>query len=81
MNPKNEIQFRLKISGGTQYYLRLLGVTIWVSNHFRNAGWFRFFGAGLKWKHQSLGLIFSERNGYVKYFKLGQWIIGYLPRK
>jgi len=48
--------------------------------HFKDTGWFRLFGRGLKWKHESLGLLFSERNGYTKYLKIGKWIIGYLPR-
>ena len=76
---KTELQFRLKIHDGTQYKLRLFGVTCWVSNHLANAGWFRLFGRGLKWKHESLGLLFSERNGYTKYLKIGKWVIGYLP--
>lgn len=63
----------------TQYKLRLFGVTCWVSNHFANAGWFRLFGRGLEWKHESLGLRFSERNGNKKYLKVGNWVIGYLP--
>lgn len=76
---KTELQFRVKIHEGTQYKLRLFGVTLWVSNHLVNAGWFRLFGKGIKWKHENLGLLFSERNGYRKYLKLGKWIIGYLP--
>lgn len=75
----NQIQFRLKIHDGTQYKLRLFGIDIWISNHFSDSGWFRFFGAGLKWKHERLGLLFGERNGYTKYLKIGKWIIGYLP--
>jgi len=47
---------------------------------FKDTGWFRLFGRGLKWKHENLGLLFSERNGYKKYLKIGKWIIGYLPR-
>ena len=45
----------------------------------KNAGWFRIFGIGIKWKHEKLGLLFSERIGKRKYIKIGSWIFGYLP--
>ena len=77
----NEFQFRLKIEEGTQYKFRLFGFTIWVSNHFSDIGWFRLFGRGLKWKKETLGLTFSERNGYKKYLKINGWIISYLPKR
>ena len=74
-----EIQFRRKYNDGMQFKLNLLGVTLWASNHFNKSGWFRLFGIGITWKHESLGLLFSERNGYKKYLKIGKWVIGYLP--
>jgi len=38
--------------------------------------WFRFWGYGLHGKNiKKHGLLFSERNGYTKYFKIGNWII------
>ena len=74
-----QLQFRLKINDGIQYKLVLFGVTIWVSNHFKYFGWFRFFGKGFKWKHENQGLLFSERNKITKYIKIGKWIIRYLP--
>ena len=46
----------------------------------KDAGWFRVFGRGLRWKHEKVGLTFSERERYRKYFKIGKWIFGYLPK-
>ena len=63
----------------TQYVLRIFGVTCWASIHSPKTSWFRLFGCGLMWKHESKGLRFSERNGYTKYLKLGKWIIKWLP--
>jgi len=71
----------MKISDGTQYSLRLFGYTFWISNHLSNSGWFRLFGRGLMWKHEDIGLLFSERNGYTKYIKIGKWIISCLPNR
>ncbi len=45
----------------------------------KDTGWFRIFGIGIKWKHEKLGLLFSERIGKRKYVKIGSWIFGYLP--
>ena len=77
---RNKLLFRAKIHEGRQTLLCLFGITIWVSNHYRTAGWFRFFGTGLKWKHQTVGLTFSERNVYSKFVKIGRWVIAYLPK-
>ena len=44
-------------------------------------GWFRIFGVGLSWKHQSVGLLFSERIGKRKYMKIGKWIIKFLKKE
>ena len=70
--------FRIKSYDGVQYRIRLFGINVWLSNHCKKSGWFRFFGKGLKWKHESIGLLFSERNGYSKYLKIGKYIIGVL---
>ena len=54
-----------------------------LSFYYKNRlGWIRFFGgAGIKWKDVKLHpLIFSERNGYKKYIKVGNWIISYLGK-
>lgn len=47
---------------------------------YNNGGWIRIFGRGIKWKHEKLGLLFSERIGKHKYIKIGRWIFGYLPK-
>ena len=65
---------------GEKYILGLFCYNIWTSVHGSKWGWFRIFGYGLKWKHESRGLLFSERNGYKKYIKIGKWYIGYLPK-
>ena len=59
----------------TQFLLRLFGVTCWASLHFKTGGWFRLFGYGLTWKDETEGLMFSERMGYTKNWKLGRWIV------
>lgn len=51
---------------------------LWASYTSSKMGWFRIFGVGLCWKHESKGLMFSERNGYRKYIKIGKWIIKFL---
>ena len=65
---------------GRQYVFSLFGITFWVINVFPKTGWFRLFGKGIKWKHEDVGLLFSERNGYTKYIKIGKWIFSYLNR-
>lgn len=55
--------------------MRLFGVTCWASSINRKGGWLRIFGYGLTWKHETEGLMFSERMGYTKYLKIGKWII------
>ena len=61
-----------------QFNFKVFGINIWASHHSKKQGWLRIFGKGIKWKHKSVGLIFSERNGYTKYFKIGNYIFGYL---
>lgn len=50
-----------------------------VISKTKDTGWVRIFGIGIKWKHQKLGLLFSERFGKRKHLKIGSWIFGYLP--
>jgi hypothetical protein len=63
------------------YSLKLFGICI-LSFYYNNRfGWIRLFGIGVKWKDFSIHpLIFSERHNFEKYLKLGNWIIGYLPK-
>jgi hypothetical protein len=65
--------------GGKAVTVRCFGFLIWASYHSEKQGWFRLFGRGLKWKHQDQGLLFSERNGYAKFLRVGKWVVGYLP--
>ena len=60
------------------FYKNILNLSYYKSTH-KKCGWFRLFGIGLKWKHINNGLTFSERNGYKKYLRIGNWIISYLP--
>lgn len=42
-------------------------------------GWFRIMGYGLSWKNtKKHDLIFSERYGYRKGFRIGKYIIHFL---
>lgn len=66
------------LNAGTQYVLRIFNINLWTSWHFAKIGWFRIFGKGIKYKHITQGLLFSERYGYTKFLKIGDWIIGYL---
>ena len=43
-----------------------------------DGGWIGVFGKGFNWKHKDCGLTFSQRNGYSKYLKLGNYIVSYL---
>ena len=51
-----------------------------LQKHYNNGtGWFRIFGYGLKFKDLNRhSLLFSERNGYTKWLKMGHWYVGLL---
>jgi len=52
---------------------------IFSSHASGGMGWFRLFGWGLYWKDvKRHGYTFGERYGYIKRFKIGKWIIGFL---
>jgi len=57
----------------TEYVFRLGSIDCWVSSHSEHYGWFRLFGKGLRWKDETVSFMFSERNGYKKYLKIGKW--------
>lgn len=64
------------------YSFRLFGINVFSIYYHKRLGWFRLFGKGLKWKDITVHpLIFSERNGYVKYLKIGKWSIGLLKKQ
>ena len=45
----------------------------------KHSYWFRVFGYGVSIRNtKSFRLLFSERNGLVKYFKVGNWVIIFL---
>jgi hypothetical protein len=69
---------KTKISNdSTQYVLRLFGISLWASIHSKNCSWFRILGIGIMRKHVCL-LRFSERNGYKKRIRIGNFIFIYL---
>ena len=63
-----------------EYVLQIAGIRFGEGVYNPKFGWLRIFGRGLQWKHESRGLLFSERNGYRKYIKIRKWIIRYLPK-
>lgn len=63
------------------YLLKVFGIEVFSSSYSNRFGWFRIFGVGLVFKDVLIHpLLFSERNGYKKYLKLGKWIISYLSK-
>jgi hypothetical protein len=43
--------------------------------------WVRVFGVGISGKNTVIHpLLFSQRNGYEKYLRIGEWVFFYLPR-
>jgi len=48
--------------------------------HKKGIWWFRILGVGLSGKDTRLHpLLFSERNGYQKGLRLGNWMFHFLP--
>ena len=48
---------------------------------YTGGGWLRLFGFWIKWKDTSRHpLLFSERMKLTKFFRIGNWIFGYLPK-
>lgn len=59
-------EFNIKVFN---YYL----FSLYSNNGFK---WFRLFGKGLVFKDiNKHNLLFSERYGYKKYFKINKWLI------
>ncbi len=64
----------LKIHGRKQLVWRIKGYPILVVYIIKGLWWFRVFGYGLRAKNLKLyGLLFSEREGYAKYYRIGNW--------
>jgi len=54
---------------------------IFVSHFYNNGGWFRLFGRGIAWKNTRYHpLLFSQRNGYEKYFMIFGWCFTWLDK-
>lgn len=60
--------------GSTQTTSHLFGAICWTCLRAENAGWFRIFGIGMTWTHNSIIPMFSERIGKRKKITIG--IIG-----
>lgn len=61
-----------------QYCLSIFNISVFVVSSLKNRYWFRVFGFGLRIKHKSIPLRFSERNGYSKYKTVGNYRISLL---
>lgn len=59
--------------------ISLFGIDVFCCYYSNKLGWFRIFGKGLSWKEISKHpLLFSERYGYKKTLKIGNWVFGLL---
>ena len=62
--------------------IKFISNSLFCAHWNRVSGWFRLFGRGLYCKDRTeCPLSFSERNGYTKVLNVGNWLIGYLPKK
>lgn len=59
------------------YYLFGIKILIIFKSH-NKCGWFRLFGKGLTWTHNSIKPIFSERIGKRKKIRIGNYRFGFL---
>jgi len=64
--------------GSTQTSLSLFGFILWACLRTNDSGWFRIFGIGITWTHNSIPPMFSERIGKRKKIKVGNYRYGYL---
>ena len=53
-----------------------VGPLYWTTGE--GIGWFRLFGRGLHWNRRKP--LFSERNGYTKFVKIGTWRLRWLGK-
>lgn len=78
-----EIQIK-KTNKGTKHeykFIKLFSNKFFIYYSRKDSGWFRLFGRGLSWKDLRVhSLNFSERYGYVKYLKLGNYAIRKLKK-
>jgi len=73
------IQYKVRelAGGSTQTTLRLFGVVCWECLRAKKSGWFRVFGIGITWTHNSITPI-SERIGKRKKITIRNYRYGYL---
>ncbi len=70
-----------ELAGGSkQTTLRLFGYVFFSCLRARKSGWFRLFGIGATWTHNSIKPCFSERIGKRKVLKLGNYRFRYLKK-
>jgi hypothetical protein len=63
------------------FYGKSLKILFFCAYWQRNSFWFRIFGYGLRGNRiNEYPIMFSERNGYTKTIKLGNWSFKYLVR-
>jgi hypothetical protein len=67
--------------GGTQVTLSLFGFVCWSCLMSDRCGWFRLFGIGITWTHNSIKPLFSERIGRRKKITIRNYRYGYLKYK
>ena len=65
-------------NGSKQTTFRMFGFPIYCSLTKGGSGWFRIFGIGLTWKHDTIQPMFSERIGKRKKIKIGEYRYGFL---
>lgn len=63
-----------------QFIVRIFGYCLFAFSKSKNSAWFRIFGSGLKWKHVSQTLLFSERYGYRKFITICNWRVFLLKK-
>lgn len=60
---------------------KIIKSTVFCHHIWPGIFWFRIFGKGLHFKNVNTHpLLFSERNGYSKCLRVGNWSIRVLPK-
>lgn len=72
MNPKFKF-YNFSNNKMLYHSLRMFGSTWWVFYYSKRFGWFRLFGAGLKWKDSS---IYKDKG-----LKIGNWVLNLTIKK
>ena len=74
------IKYRVRelVEGSTLTTLSLSSFICWSFLKQKNKGWFRLFGIGITWTHNSITPMFSDRIGKRKKITLRNYRYGYL---